>query len=105
MGTMWYPHGKSSAVGKKYIELNKKYPPDRSLGKTLVIGVSSEREGIKVIGIISVVKGKVLEALSLQYKFQREMAESIEGYTYKLETLLDVVEAYATVDMTAPEDR
>ncbi len=105
MATIWYPHGKAKEVGKKYIEINKKYPPDRSLGKTLVIGVTTEREGIKVIGLTSVAKGKFLENLSRQNVFQREFAESIEGYKYKIEALMDIVEAYATVDMAAPEER
>ena len=105
MATIWYPHGKANDVAKKYIELNKKYPPDRSLTKTLVIGVTTSKEGIKTIGIVNVVKGKYVEALSLQMVFQREFAESIEGYKYKIETLMDVVEAYATVDMKPPEDR
>jgi len=106
MATIWYPHGKAKEVGKKYIELNKKYPPDRSLGKTLVIGMTTEREGIKIIGLSSVVKGKFVEALSRQNIFQREFAESIEGYKYKIETLMDIIEAYATVeDMEAPEER
>lgn len=49
MVTVWYPHGKAKEVARKYIEMNKKYPPDRSLSKTLGIGVTTEREGIKVI--------------------------------------------------------
>ena len=105
MITVWYPHGKSIDVGKKYIELNKKYPPDRSLGKTLVIGVTTSKEGAKVIALASVVKGKVEEALARQNRFQREFAESIEGCRYKIETLLDITEAFATVDMQAPENR
>jgi hypothetical protein len=105
MITAWYPHGKANEVAKKYIELNKKYPPDRSLGKTLVIGVTTEREGIKTIALASVAKGKFVEALSSQNIFQREFAESVEGFKYKIETLLDVIEAYATVDMEAPADR
>ena len=106
MVTIWYPHGKAKEVGRKYIEMNKKYPPDRSISKTLVIGVTTSKAGIKTIGIGSVVKGKYLDALSRQNIFQREFAESIEGYKYKIETLMDVVEAYATVEgMDAPEDR
>jgi hypothetical protein len=105
MITVWYPHDKSMDVAKKYIELNKKYPPDRSIAKTLVIGVTASKEGIKVIALASVVKGKFEEALALQSTFQREFSQGIEGYKYKIETLMDITEAYATVDMKAPEDR
>ena len=105
MTTVWYPPTKSVDVAKKYIEINKKYPPDRTIGKTLVIGVTTSKEGTKVIAIGSVVKGKFDEALARQSRAQREFAESIEGYKYKIESMMDVVEAYATVDMQAPEDR
>ena len=105
MTTVWYPPDKSIDVAKKYIEINKKYPPDRSIGKTLVIGVTSERGSTKVIAIGSVVKGKFEEAVTRQSKSQLEFAQSIEGYTYKVESILDVTEAYSLVDMQAPEDR
>lgn len=105
MITAWYPHGKGPDVAKKYIEINKKYPPDRSIGKTLVIGVTSSKEGIKTIAFSSVVKGKFVEALSRFNRVFQEFAQGIEGYKYKIESMLDVVEAYATVDMEAPEDR
>ena len=105
MITSCYPHAKGIDVANKYIELNKKYPPDRSLGKTLVIGVTASHEGIKSIAISSVVKGKFEEAVALQSRVQLEFAQSIEGYTYKLKTLMDVTEAYEVVNMQAPEDR
>ena len=35
MVTSWFPHDKANDVGKKYVELAKKYPPTPELGETL----------------------------------------------------------------------
>ena len=103
MGTIWYPHGQSSAVAQRYIEVFKKYPPDPSMAETLALGVTSEKDGLKVVGINNIVKGKYEQALAEQYQFQRDMASGIEGYRYKIETLMDITEAMGTLGMKPPE--
>jgi len=103
MSTIWYPHGQSSAVAQKYVEVFKKYPSDPSRSETLTIGVTSEKDGIKTIGISNIKKGRYVEALAEAYKFQRDMASGIDGYKYQIETLMDITEAMGTLGMKPPE--
>ncbi len=103
MATIWYPHGQSSAVAQRYIEVFKKYPPDPSLGTTLTTAVKVTKDGIKALGIAEVVKGKVEDYVALATKSQQEYA-SIAGFRYEVELYMDVVEALAVVGMKPPEE-
>ena len=82
--TVWYPIGKSSEVAKKWVESLQKYPPDPSLFKTLAIGVKPTKEGIKVVSISDVVKGKYQEALLRGIRSSHEFMSGIEGYRYEI---------------------
>ena len=86
MITIHYPNAMASEVAKRYLESLKKYPPDPSLAKTLAIGVRATNEGIKVIGIADVEKGKYEEALLRQVQSTHEFHSDIEGYRYVIET-------------------
>ena len=101
--TALFPHDKANAVGKKYVELAKKYPPDPSLGTTLTTAIKVTKEGIKTLSIGEVVKGKVEDYIAQTTKYQQEYA-SIEGFRYEIEMFMDVVEALAVVGMKAPEE-
>ncbi|NVM00743.1 MAG: hypothetical protein HWN67_00285 [Candidatus Helarchaeota archaeon] len=102
--TVLYPHGKAKDVGKKYIEVLKKFPPDRSLAKTVLVAARATKDGIKVIGISDVKKGKYKEALIRLVQSEQEYTD-IEGFTYEIETYLDITEAMPIVGLEAPEDR
>ena len=103
MVTSWFPHDKANDVGKKYVELAKKYPPTPELGETLATAIKVSKEGIKSIGIAQVVKGKVEEFLAHNTKYMQEYA-GIEGYCYEHEILMDVTEALAVIGMKPPEE-
>ena len=103
MATIWYPHDKGSEVAAKYIEVFKKYPPDPSISEAIALGVTSDKDGLKTIAISNIKKGKFKEALTRAYQFQIDMASGIDGYRYKIETLMDITEAMGTVGMKPPE--
>lgn len=100
--TAIYPHDKAREVGKKFIEVFKKYPPDPSLSKVLSIAVKATIDGIKVIGISEIKKGKFNEALDRATKSNLEYA-SIEGFKWEMETYMDVNEAMKNIGMEAPQ--
>jgi hypothetical protein len=99
--TIFFPHAKSSEVAKKNVELIRKYPPDLSIGKILIIGVRATIEGMKVLAIGEAKKGKVEEFMARLVKLYQEYT-NLEGYRYEIETYFDVAEAYKVLGMDAP---
>jgi hypothetical protein len=100
-----FPIGKSSEVAKRWIESLQKYPPDASLSKTIAIGVNPTKNGIKVVVIGEVGKGKYEEALLRGIRSTHEFMADIEGFKYEIETFMDITEAMPIIGMEAPEDR
>jgi hypothetical protein len=97
--TSLYPSDKAVEVAKKYVEAITKYPPDDSLGTQLVpAAVTTTLQGIKVIGIIEVKKGKFEDQMN---KIQNMMAmfHSIQGFEYTVERYATVEEAMKTIGM------
>jgi hypothetical protein len=103
--TSYFPPDKAGEAAKRYVESLQKYPPDASISKTLTIGVRATKDGIKVIGIGDIVKGKYEEALLRQIQSAQEFNAGIEGYRYEIETFVDITEAMPIVGMKAPENR
>lgn len=104
VATVLFPHAKSNQVAKKNIELIQKYPADPSLGKQLVIGVQATLEGIKVIVVNEIAKGKIEEYIERAAKQYQETALEIEGYKYQIETFMTVPEAYKILGMEPPPE-
>jgi len=101
MVTSWIPLDKVTEVTEKYMEVIQKFPQE-SFEKPLVIsGSSPSKDGIKVISITEVEKGKYEEAVNL---VARRMAEfySIKGYRFEVETLLTLEEALPVIGMAPP---
>ena len=97
--TSLYPSDKAVEVTKKYLEAITKYPPDDSLGTQLVpAAVTTTLQGIKVIGIIEVKKGKFEDQMT---KIQNMMAmfHSIQGFEYTVERYATVEEAMKIIGM------
>ncbi len=69
MSTAYFPTDKSEEVGKKYIEVTKKFPPDRSISKTILrVGVRVTTDGMKVISVHDVKEGKFSEFMNRIYQ-------------------------------------
>ena len=102
MVTSWYPPDKATEVAKKYIEVMQKIPDDPSIGKPLVpVGVSADKDGINVIAITEVRKGKYEEALNRTNR-RMVMFFGIEGYRYEIKTLLTLEEAMPLIGLAPP---
>jgi len=100
----YFPPKQGSLVGEKYIDWLKNNPPDKSIEKTICIGVKSTEEGDTfVIGIGQIMKGKEKEALERITQQNLFMATEVEGFKAKSEIILDFTEAYKIIGMTAPE--
>jgi len=64
LSTVWFPPVKGEEVGKKLLEVVKKYPDDKSIGKTVLAGaLMRTKYGIKGISIYEVKEGKLEVAL------------------------------------------
>jgi len=104
MVTTWFPANKAKEVGKKVIEAASKYPPDRTLTKTVLqAGIRATKEGIKSWAIGEVKEGKYKEALARTNEEMLFYAE-IEGYVYEIETLMSGIEAMPLIGLKMPEE-
>ena len=97
--TSMYPSDKAPEVAKRYLEAIAKYPPDASLGTQIVpAAVITTLQGIKVIGIIEVKKGKLEDAM-VRVANMMAMFFNIEGFEYTMERYATVEEALKTIGM------
>ena len=97
--TSLYPSDKTPEVAKRYIEAITKYPPDNNFGVMLVpAALKPTLEGIKVIGIEEVKKGKLEDAITRAVNLM-VMFRSIQGFEYTIDNYLTVEEALKTIGM------
>jgi hypothetical protein len=102
MITVSYPLTKGNEVTKKYFEVMKKFP-HASFEKPLVDAQKMhDKEGGVVISIFAVDKGKYEESLNLNYKRFLEFY-GIEGFNYKVETLMTLEESFALQGIVPPK--
>ncbi len=99
----WFPHSKSGAVGKKFIEERKKFPPDRTISKDVLIAVNATEKGMHTISAHEVKDGKEKEAL-LRISEIALIYTDIEGLRYSINTYMSAVEAMPLLGLKAPED-
>lgn len=104
MSTAYFPADKSEEVGKKYIEVTKKFPPDRSISKPILrVGVRVTTDGMKVITISEVKEGKFSEFMNRIYQ-QVLIYSEIEGYRTEQEVFMSGTEAMPLVGLKMPEE-
>ncbi len=99
----WFPHGKSEAVGKKFLDVLKKFPPDRTLSKQVLGAINATEKGMHIISAWEVKDGKEKESL-LRLSEAALMYTNIEGFRYSIKTYLSTVEAMPLIGLKAPED-
>lgn len=103
MLTSTFPTTKAREVAKVYLEVNKKYPYDKTLYKQTFRGaIKSGDEGIMTIGISEPLPGKMSEYI-VRLQDSLVMYHDIEGYKYKIEVWYSLVEALGMIGMKAPE--
>jgi hypothetical protein len=89
----WYPPSKSDEIGKKYLEVIEKYPPDESIAKTVVpAAIKSSQEGLESIMIDEVERHKVGDAYRRAIRMMIEF-RNIEGFRYEVKIWSTVEEA------------
>jgi hypothetical protein len=100
--TSMYPTDKGTEVGKRYLEALSKYPPDENLAINVVpAAVKATPQGIRVIGIVEVKKGKLEEAYTRTVSMM-VMFHNIEGFEYTVDIYLKVEEAMPLIGMSLP---
>ena len=105
MSTSWIPPQQARKYGKRALEALKKYPPDKTLYKTLVLGATTiNKEGIRSVSIYEVKEGQTKKAILLTTQRALFLAEEIDGYKYKIETCLSAAEALGVISLQLPDD-
>lgn len=103
MSTSYFPAAKSAEVGKKYLEVVKKYPPDRSISKIILrVAVRITPDGMKAFTISEVKEGKFNEYMKLAYE-QILLYSDIEGYRSEIEVYMSGAEALPLVGLEMPD--
>jgi DNA-binding XRE family transcriptional regulator len=99
---MFYPLTKVPEVAEKYFEAFKKFPL-KSFEKDVVSAIKMhDKEGAVAIAIVEVEKGKYEDALNLAYKRMLKFS-NIEGFNYKMETLMTVEESLKSMGIVPPK--
>jgi hypothetical protein len=99
----WWPAGKSSEVGKIYLEAFQKYPDDPVVGKPVVqSAVWPVKEGMHSMSITEVEPGKIKESMDIASN-RLLMLAAIDGFKYKITVAYTVVEAMPFIGLSAPQ--
>jgi len=99
---LWYPPGKESEAGNKYLEIMKKYPADPSISEAVIpFAINTTPEGTHTFTVSTVKKGKVEEAIKRATQSMLEF--SIEGLRYQIRTYLTATEAMSLIKLKMPE--
>ncbi len=103
LATVWFPPHKGAEVGKKFLEVAKKFPEDKSLGKLVLDGaLMRTRYGIKAITISKVKEGKLDDALARVSEMLAFYSE-IEGVNSRVDTMATLLESLDIVGIKIPE--
>jgi hypothetical protein len=99
--TVYYPSDIIDEVIKTYLDMVKKYPYDKSLGEEVVHGSIRTRDGIKVLHIIDVKKGKLEKAVDFSNK-RLAMFYGVDGYESKTQIYSTIEEGFDILGLKAP---
>ena len=97
-----WPGESTAAMVKKAIEVDKKFPPDDSLGEELVPNaINADMDGIKSLSVTLVKEGKLEEAQRRAIAMVN-MYLTVPGFKYSIETWSTLEEAYTSIGQTPP---
>lgn len=97
--TTLYPNDKAREVANMYAKMIAKYPPDAGLATAVVpVAIMPTLEGIKVLTVSEVKKGKLDDAMNLVIN-RLSMFLDIPGYRYKIDTYANLEEALKLTGM------
>ena len=100
MVTLWYPLNKATEVARKFLEVNEKFP-QKPFEKSWLAGVKADEDGLKTVWLTEIEDGKLEEALDMT---NRRLVEymNIEGYRFKIETLMTFEYAMPLIGLEMP---
>ena len=99
IATSVYPNDKAKEVVDIYLKAMTKYPDDNAVTTPIVpVGVHATHEGIQVINVYEVKKGKYEEAHALA-RNRLAMLQTIPGFRWTIENYLNLEEALKTIGM------
>jgi len=103
LSTTRFPISKAKEVGKRYLEVSRKFPPDKTLGKDILrLGTRIIGDEVESIGLVEVKEGKYDEYLELTTKVELMYAD-IEGINFKVDLFLSGVKSLPLVGLEMPE--
>ena len=103
LSTTRFPISKAKEVSKRYIEVTKEFPPDKTLEKVILrLAARVIGNEIESIGLSEVKEGKYEEVLKRSLRLQLKFAD-IEGINFKNEIFLSGVAAFPLVGLEMPE--
>lgn len=103
LSTTRFPISKAKEVSKRYIEVSKEFPPDKSLSKDILrLAARVTGNEIEGIGLSEVKEGKYEEFLKRTMMMQLRYAD-IEGIKFKVDLFLSGVKALPLVGFEMPE--
>jgi len=103
LGISRFPVNKAKEVSKRYIEVTKEFPPDRTLEKVILrLGARIDGNEVEGISLSEVKEGKYEEYLKRSLMVQLKYAD-IEGFSYKSEIYLTGVETFPMIGLEMPE--
>lgn len=103
MITTWIPQGDEKEAGNRYINVINQFPSKSFEKAILPLGVTSTKEGTKVLSLIEVKEGNYEKALNLVSKRMLNLSELEGGIKYKIETLMSGKEAMSIIDLGMPK--
>ncbi|MFX1497911.1 MAG: hypothetical protein ACFFBH_10315 [Promethearchaeota archaeon] len=102
VNTVYFPANKSAEVGKKYLEILKMVPPDKTLAKIIIpLAIRITHEGMKAFSVVEVKKGKFKEWMQQHYKEVLSFAE-LEGFKQEIEVFMSGGDALPLVGLNMP---
>ena len=97
----WFPAAKAEQAGKKYLEVQEKFPQDRKLAKRVLGAYNAVEEGVHGISAWEIKEGKT-EIFLKRIAEQMLLYTVIEGYKYKINTYLSLAECMPMIGLASP---
>ncbi len=87
MLTTWYPFNK----GQEVINIASKYTTfPEFITKWRIFGTAAGKKGLKTYNLIYIQDDKIAEAIAYISRLQQEFTDKVDGYSFKVETLLSM---------------
>ena len=103
VSTVWFPPVKGEEMGKKFLEITKKHPADKTVVKLILAGaLMRTKYGIKGMSIYEVKEGKLEAAFDWLNEVLAAYSE-IEGVNSTIETMTMLVESMELIGLKVPE--